>query len=363
MKLFHRILNAAVQGDASDVHLKVGTPVKVRIHGVLTPIESPVPTSDWLQTVTDQLVPQHSRERFQKEHQVDFSYQAPGIGRFRTNVFQQRGELSVAMRFVKTRPPTLDGLDFPPILKEIAESKRGIVLIAGAAGSGKSTTMAAMLQHINTTQQKNIVTLEDPIEYIFEDDQSDVKQREIGLDTPSFAEGLKAVVRQDPDVILIGEMRDATSFSAALGAADTGHLVFSTLHVNTAAQFVGRVLDFFKVEEREQVRRQVASNLRAVICQRMVRKLDGGIGVAQEILMNTVTVRRMIEQNRLESLPAAIETGRDDGMQNFNQALHDLVKARKISEEEAMAKASNPQALEMNLQGIFLTQGSRILSP
>lgn len=265
------------------------------------------------------------------------------------------------MRFVKNQAPRLEQLGLPPILKDIALSERGIVLIAGTTGSGKSTTMAAMIEHINEMQAKNIITLEDPIEFMFEDNQCDIKQREVGVDVPTFADGLRGVLRQDPDIILIGEMRDSVSFSAALSAADTGHLVFSTLHVTNAAQGVGRVLDFFKPDEREHVRLQLAGTLRAIICQRMVRKVDGGVTPALEIMLNTVTVRKMIEQDRLESLAAAIETGNDDGMQNFNQALLKLVKDKMITEEEALAKASNAAALEMNLKGIFLSQSTRIL--
>ncbi len=361
LESFYRILNAVVKADGSDVHLKPNAPVRARIHGALTALDCPWTTSRWLKDVIQWIVPVQIRERFEQSGQVDFAYFAPDIGRFRTNVYRQRGEQAIAMRYVKNQAPTLDQLGLPPILKDIALSERGIVLIAGTTGSGKSTTMAAMIEHINGMQAKNIITLEDPIEFMFEDNQSDIKQREVGVDVPSFAEGLRGVLRQDPDIILIGEMRDAVSFSAALSAADTGHLVFSTLHVTNAAQGVGRVLDFFKPDEREHVRQQLASTLRAIICQRMVRKCDGGVTPALEILLNTVTVRKMIEQNRLESLPAAIETGNDDGMQNFNQALLKLVKAKLVTEEEALAKASNPAALEMNLKGIFLSQSTRIL--
>lgn len=361
LKSFYRILDAVVKADGSDVHLKPEAPVRARIHGVLTALDFPWTTSLWLKNVIQRIIPVQSRERYEQSGQIDFSYYAPDIGRFRTNVYHQRGEMAIAMRFVKSQAPTLEKLGLSPILKDIALSERGIVLLAGTTGSGKSTTMAAMIEYINEMQAKNIITLEDPIEFMFEDNQCDIKQREVGVDVPSFAEGLRGVLRQDPDIILIGEMRDAVSFSAALSAADTGHLVFSTLHVTNAAQGVGRVLDFFKPDEREHVRLQLANTLRAIICQRMVRKINGGITPALEILLNTVTVRKMIEQNRLENLPAAIETGNDDGMQNFNQALLKLVKAKSVSEEEALAKASNPAALEMNLKGIFLSQSTRIL--
>ena len=361
MELFHKILKTAVAGEASDIHLKIGTPVVLRLHRELLTMECPCPTERWMNDVVEHVVPAHLKSRLEHDREIDFSYFVPSIGRFRTDLFQQRGHWCLAMRYVKTIVPKFEELGLLEQLRQIAESPRGIVLLAGTTGSGKSTTMAAMIEHINANQAKNIVTLEDPIEFMFEDNQCDIKQREVGVDVPSFAEGLRGVLRQDPDIILIGEMRDATSFAAALSAADTGRLVFSTLHVTNAAQGVGRVLDFFKAEEREHVRMQLAATLRAIICQRMVRKRDGGITPALEILLNTVTVRKMIEQNRLETLPAAIETGTDDEMQNFNHALLKLVKAKLVTEEEALAKASNPQALEMNFRGIFLTQGSRIL--
>jgi twitching motility protein PilT len=361
MELFNRILSAAVEGGASDVHLKIGTPVVFRINRKLVEIECPTPTEEWLNSVVDQIVPRHARTKLEQEHEVDFSYYLPNIGRFRTNVFQQRGQFCLAMRYVKTQVPNFDELGLLPTIKKIAESPRGIVLVAGSTGSGKSTTLAAMIEHINATHRKHIITMEDPIEYVFEDNQSIIEQREVGLDTLSFSHALKHVLRQDPDIIMIGEMRDATSFAAAISAADTGHLVLSTLHTTNAAQSVGRILDFFKADEREQVRRQIAGTLQAVICQRMVLSLQGGMVPALEILINSGTVRKLIEENRLDKLPAAIETGTDDGMQNFNQALFTLVQQGKVSQEEALAKATNAQALEMNFQGIFLSEGKRIL--
>jgi len=361
MEIFNRILKAAVDGGASDIHLKIETPVIFRINRQLISVECPYPTNEWMENVVQTIVPKHGRHRLETEREVDFSYFLPGVGRFRTNVFQQRGTWCLAMRFVKTQVPTFEELGLLPSVKTIAESPRGIVLVAGSTGSGKSTTLAAMIEHINAHGRKHIVTLEDPIEYVFEDNQSVIEQREVGLDTLSFQHALKHVLRQDPDVIMVGEMRDATSFQAAMSAADTGHLVLSTLHTTNASLSVTRILDFFKAEEREQVRRQLAGTLQAVICQRMVPTLAGGMTPAQEILINTPTVRKLIEENRLDKLPAAIETATDDGMINFNQALFELVKQGKISEKDALAKATNAQALEMNFQGIFLSEGKRIL--
>jgi twitching motility protein PilT len=361
MELFHRILKLAVDGGASDVHVKVGTPVVFRINRQLIAIECPIPTEEWINLVVKNITPHHLQKRLEEEREVDFSYLEPGTGRFRTNLFQQRGQFCLAMRFVKTNVPSFQELGLPETIKRIAESPRGIVLLAGSTGCGKSTTLAAMVEHINANFKKHLITMEDPIEYVFEDNQCVVEQREVGLDTLSFEHALRNVLRQDPDVIMIGEMRDSTSFTAAMSAADTGHLVLSTLHTTNASQSIGRILDFFKADEREQIRRQLAGTLQAVVCQRMVNTIAGSLTPAVEILINTGTVKKLLEENRLDKLPAAIETGTDDGMQNFNQALFQLVKEGKVSEKEALAKATNAQALEMNFKGIFLDEGRRIL--
>jgi twitching motility protein PilT len=362
MDTFYQILKNAIESGASDVHLKIATPVVYRINRELMAIDGPHPTEEWINTVVEQVLPKHLKQRLEEDREVDFSYFVPGIGRFRTNLFQQRGQWCLAMRHVKTLVPSFEELGLLEQVKTIAESPRGIVLVSGSTGCGKSTTLAAMVEHINSNFKKHLITLEDPIEYVFEDNQSVIEQREIGLDTLSFHHALRHVLRQDPDIIMVGEMRDDISFTAAMSAADTGHLVLSTLHTTNASQSVTRILDFFHAEEREQIRRQIAGTLRAVICQRMVATNDGPVTPALEILINTPIVRKLIEENRLDKLPNAIESGTDDGMITFNQSLFNLVKAGKVSEKEAMAKASNPQALEMNFRGIFLDEGRRILS-
>src|SRR5580692_5374256 len=330
MEIFRRILSTAVQGGASDIHLKIGTPIVFRINRKLVAVEGPMPTEEWMNLVVENIVPRHSKKQLEQEHECDFSYFLPEVGRFRTNCFYQRGTPCLAMRFVKTQVPSFEELGLLPVLRQIAESPRGIVLLAGSTGCGKSTTLAAMVEHINANSRKHIITLEDPIEFVFEDNQSVVEQREIGLDTKTFGDGLKYVLRQDPDVIMIGEMRDGISFTAAMSAADTGHLVLSTLHTTNASQSVGRILDFFKPDERDQIRRQLSATLQAVICQRMVPTIAGGMTPAQEILINSGTVRKLIEENRLEKLGAAIETGGEEGMLNFNQSLFQLVKEGKV---------------------------------
>jgi twitching motility protein PilT len=361
MELFHRILKTAVDGGASDIHVKIGTPVVFRINRQLVAIECPFPTKEWMDKIVQAITPVHLKPKLDEDREIDFSYFEQGIGRFRTNLFQQRGQWCLAMRYVKTQVPGFEELGLLPQIKKLAESPRGILLVAGSTGSGKSTTLAAMMEHINANFKKHVITLEDPIEFVFEDNQSVIEQREVGLDTLSFHHALKNVLRQDPDIIMIGEMRDSVSFTASMSAADTGHLVLSTLHTTNAALSVTRILDFFRADEREQVRRQIAGCLQGVVCQRMVTSVTGSMTPALEIMINTPTVRKLIEENRLDKLGAAIETGMDDGMLSFNQSLFQLVKDGKVTQKEAMAKASNPQALEMNFKGIFLDEGKRIL--
>ncbi len=357
MELFAKILKTAVGGGASDIHVKIGAPVIFRINRELISIECPLPTEQWMNNIVEKVCPIHLKKKLEEEREVDFSYYIPDVGRFRTNLFQQRGQWALAMRYVRTQVASFEDLGLLEQIKKIAEAPRGIVLVAGSTGCGKSTTLAAMIEHINANFKKHVITLEDPIEFVFEDNQSVIEQREVGLDTVSFHQALKNVLRQDPDIIMIGEMRDDISFAAAMSAADTGHLVLSTLHTTTAAQSITRILDFFKSEEREQIRRQLAGALRAVICQRMVPSVDGKMVPALEIMINSPLIRKMLEENRLDKLTAAIETGGDDGMITFNQSLFNLVKSGRVTEKDALSKASNPQALEMNFKGIFLSEG------
>src|SRR6267143_1580386 len=302
MEMFTRILKTAVEGGASDVHLKIGTPVIFRINRQLVAIECPLPTEDWINKIVQSIIPAHWKNRIDEEREADFSYFIPGIGRFRTNLFQQRGQWCLAMRYVKTHVPSFEELGLLQQVRRIAESPRGIVLVAGSTGCGKSTTLAAMIEHINANFKKHIITMEDPIEYVFEDNQCVVEQREVGLDTLSFHHALKHVLRQDPDIIMIGEMRDALSFTAAMSAADTGHLVLSTLHTTNAAQSVNRILDFFKTDERDQIRRQLVGAVQAVVCQRMVNTVAGSVTPALEILISNSTVKKLIEENHLDKL-------------------------------------------------------------
>ena len=248
MELFHKILKTSVGGGASDIHIKIGAQVIFRINRELISIECPLPTEQWMNNVVEKITPIHLKKRLEEDREVDFSYYVPEVGRFRTNLFQQRGQWALAMRHVRNQVASFEELGLLEQVRTIAESPRGIVLVAGSTGSGKSTTLAAMIEHINANFKKHIITLEDPIEFVFEDNQSVIEQREVGLDTTSFHGALKHVLRQDPDIIMLGEMRDDVSFAAAMSAADTGHLVLSTLHTTTAAQSITRILDFFKAE-------------------------------------------------------------------------------------------------------------------
>lgn len=363
MDLLQSLLQTAVQQGASDIHLKAGAVPTLRIARRLCVANMPALTEEQMSEWVRYLLPSALNDRFAQGHEADFPYTAEGIGRFRTNIFRQRGKLCIAMRYVKAAIPSFDELHLPgDALRKIASASGGIALVAGAVGSGKSTTLAAIIESINQTARKHIITLEDPIEYLFEDRQSLIVQREIGLDTASFDTALRHIIRQDPDVIVIGEMRDAASFMAGLHAADTGHLVLTTVHANSAAQAVSRILDFFPSDEREPVRRQLGVTLNAIFCQRLVPARAGGVVPAVEILRNNATVRNLFETNQLDKLHAAVENGSDDGMQTFNQSLYQLVKSGVITEQEALAKSTTPQQLTMNLRGIFLDESRRIMA-
>lgn len=362
MQVFARILQGAVSAGASDVHLKVNSQVVFRISGELVPVEAPVPTAEWFAAILAKIIPEHLRAQFERDREIDFAYDHPNVGRFRVNVFQQRTTYTMALRAVKAQVRSFEDLHLPPVVRNIAEAPHGIVLITGATGSGKSTTLAAMIEHINLHSRKHIITLEDPIEYIFEDKQSVIEQREVGIDTASFQSGLKNVLRQDPDVIVIGEMRDSSSVTAAISAANIGHLVIATLHTMDAAKSVQRILEFFPGADREPARQQLATTLYAVVCQRLVRTPTAAVLPAAEVLLNTAAVSKLIHTGNLEKLSAAIELGTGDGMQTFDQVLYDMVKNGAITQEEALANSPSPEALKMRFQGVILSESRRILN-
>jgi twitching motility protein PilT len=360
METFRSILRGAVEAGASDIHLKAGSPVMFRINRDLRPVEVPPPTEEWMQQTLREIVPPHLREQCERERVVDFALALQGVGRFRVNAFQQRGSFVLALRHVRTVIRDFEELHLPPIVRTLAETPRGIVIMAGAPGSGKSTTLAAMLQHLNRTARRHIITLEDPIEYFFEDEQSVIEQREIGLDTENFHTGLRNVLRQDPDVLAIGEMRDRSSAQAAVAAANVGTLVLVTLHTHDTVRAIQRIVEFFPADERDHARRQLASTLRGVICQRLVRGV-GGILPAVEVLINTSGVAKIIEADRLDQLPGAIELGEGDGMQSFDRSLSELLDRGLVTREEALAHAPNPDAFKMRLQGVVRSENKRIL--
>ncbi len=362
MSVIHELLMKAVELDASDVHLKANQVPFFRIHGILQESGFGKLSDENLIHIVDDIVPQHISESFKRTHEADFSHYEEGAGRFRVDVYMSQNIPTVAMRYVKTAIPTFEQLRLPLHLKNMAQIERGIILLAGTTGSGKSTTLAALLGEINRISRRRIITIEDPIEYMFLDDQSVITQREVGLDTLSFSNALKHLMRQDPDVILIGEMRDDTTIRTALLAAETGHLVLSTLHAGTADLAIPRMLDVFPAEEQDQIRLGLAANMRAIICQRLMTDSQGGAIPAVEIMINTSTVRKLLEKNMISTLSAAIETGAGDGMQTFNQSVYQLIKNGTITEKEGMRFATNPESLKMNLQGIFLDEGKRILA-
>jgi len=361
MSIIHELLKHAVDAQASDVHIKSKQEPFYRINGKLTESGFEVLTSEYMQSILDDIIPEYQKESFKREHETDFSLAEEGVGRFRVNVFMAGGEPTIAMRHVKDKIPTFEELRVPPSLEKLAKAERGIILLSGTTGSGKSTTLAAILGEINRTLRRRIITIEDPIEYIFKDDQSIITQREVGLDTLNFESSLKHLMRQDPDIILIGEMRDTVSIRTAFLAAETGHLVLSTLHASTADLAVPRIMDVFPAKEHDNIRMALAANLHAVVCQRLIPAVNGGVVPAVEIMINTSTVRKLLERNQLETLSAAISTGKEDGMQSFNNAIYDLIKQGLITEAEAMRRATNPESLRMMLQGIFLNEDSRIL--
>ena len=356
------ILKAMVSQSASDAHFKVNRSPVFRIKKELISSGFPILSNKEIEKIAYFMMRERHRAEFEKRNEIDFSYQLPDIGRFRVNVFRQRGDIGIVMRIVKNRIPSFEDLNLPPIFQKIALYERGIVLITGASSMGKSTTLGAMIDYVNQNKKCHIMTIEDPIEYLHEDKQSIVNQREVGLDTESFHQALRYVIRQDPDIILIGEMRDAETFQTALAASETGHLVFSTLHASDTSQVVDRILDFFPVAQHDTVRMQLSFNLRAVTCQRLIPRADGtGVVPAIEVMLMNPSLMKIIRENKIDRLQATLQAFSNQGMMTFNQSLVNLVKANLISLEDGLANSTNPEALKMNLKGIYLDEDRRIL--
>ncbi len=346
-------LRELVSREGSDLHLKVGSRPLFRVHGHLAPEpDGPVLTAQDTEDALKALLSDDAKlDEFDHEHEVDFSYEIPDVARYRINAFQQRGVVSMACRAIPHRISTIDELSLPPVVRELAEEERGIVLLTGTTGSGKSTTLAAMIDHMNETMSKHIVTIEDPIEFVHSDKRSVINQREVGMDTASFKRALRRVLRQDPDVILVGEMRDEETVQTALSAAETGHLVLSTIHTVDATESINRLLDFFPPHQHQQARSMIAGTIKGVISQRLVPGADGGRVAVCEILRMTGRVRDMImDSTQTGKLVEVITSGSYYGMQTFDQALFGHVKAGRVTFEDAMKVASSPHDFKLLMQ-------------
>ena len=355
----NELLKKAVAQNASDVHIKVGSPPIVRVTGELIPVsdEERLSQQDAMKIAFSVMSP-GQRDIFKQKNEIDLAYSVPGLGRFRCNVFIQRGTIGLVFRVISMRIPSVEELNLPEVIKKIAMEERGLVLVTGTTGSGKSTTLATMIDYINMNRTCNIVTIEDPIEYLHRDKKSIVNQREIGSDTESFGKALRSALRQDPDVILVGEMRDFETIQTALIAAETGHLVFSTLHTIDATETVNRVIAVFPPYQHKQVRMQLSSVMKGIISMRLMPKADGkGRVPAVEVMIATATIKDCIlDQDKTKLIPDVIAQSKIHyGMQTFDQSLFDLFKSGLITYEEALRRASSPDDFVLRVKGVRST--------
>ena len=353
------LLKAAVDNGASDLHLKVGSFPVMRVRGTLMPVgeEKRLDHEDVV-AMSAAVMSTSQRQRFKETQEVDLAYSVPGLGRFRCNVFQQRGTIGLVLRVIPMQIRTIDELGLPVVLKQIAAEERGLVLVTGTTGSGKSTTLAALIDYINRTRAAHVMTVEDPIEFLHRDQLSLVNQREVSVDTRSFAQALRSALRQDPDVILVGEMRDFETIETALLAAETGHLVFSTLHTFDATETVNRIIAVFPPHQQKQVRMQLASVLKAVVSQRLMPKIDGkGRAPAVEVMIATAFIRDcIVDKEKTHLIPGAIAAGTSQyGMQTFDQSIFGLFQQGLVAYEEALRWASNVDEFKLKVQGISTT--------
>ncbi len=342
------------KANASDLHLKADKPPFVRIDSTLRATKADPLTSNQILEMVEEVMTAEQREYFHEHGSIDLAYELPGSDRFRINVFRQRGRVSVAARRVTRDIPDFESLNLPPVMAKIAEEHQGLVLLAGPTGSGKSTTIASMMEYINQRRPCHIVTVEDPIEYLYTDKKALVNQREIGIDVEDFDAALKYLMREDPDVVLVGEMRDHETFQAALQASETGHLVFGTIHASSAHQTIGRILDLFPPDARGRVRQSLAFNLKAVICQRLLPSIKEGVGrvPAVEIMVSNPTMRQLITDERDAELADLIAASENAGMQNFTTSLLKLIDAELIEPKVAYEVAPNVDELKMRMKGI-----------
>ena len=338
-----------VESDASDLHLRVGEPPIMRIHGSLKRIPDMAPLTDSdMYDLVFVMMNEERRVRFEQNMELDMSYAVPGLARFRVNIFRQQGHVGAVMRVIPFKIKTIDELGIPPVAKDLCMLPRGLILVTGPTGSGKSTTLAAMVDHINERKPRHIITVEDPIEYLHFDKVATINQREIGVDTHSFAGALKHIMRQNPDIILVGEMRDLETIHLAITAAETGHLVFATLHTTDAPQTVDRIIDVFEPEQQQQIRTQLAVTLRAVVSQTLLPRADGtGRCAAFEIMVATPAISTLIREGKTYQMYTDIQTGSQYGMQTLDSHLLKLAVQGVVSFEDAQAKSSNPHEFEV----------------
>jgi twitching motility protein PilT len=358
----NEILAIAIKAKSSDIHIKAGLPPIVRIDGKLRPIpNAPRLAPDAVRDMAFALMNERQKKQFEENNEVDLSYGVPGLGRFRINAYSQRGTVALVMRAISMVIPTLDSLNLPPILKKLATEERGLILVTGTTGSGKSTTLAAMIDYVNENRTCNVITIEDPVEYLHRDKKSIISQREVGFDTPSFGVALKGALRQDPDVILVGEMRDLETIETAMSAAETGHLVMSTLHTLDAAETVNRIISVFPPYHQRQVRTQLSGIIKGVISQRLVPKADGkGRVPAVEVMIGTARIRECIDdKEKTKQIPEAIAQGFVSySMQSFDQSLMQLYTKKLITYEEALRQSTNPDDFALKVSGISSTSDS-----
>ena len=345
------LLKLVVDKGATDLHLKVPSPPVLRIDGMLILQEDlpPLTVKD-IEFVFEQVTIQEQRDAFVRERELDFAYSVPGLARFRVSALRQRGTVSLAFRLVSIKVPSIDELGLPQICKELMLKPNGLILVTGPSGSGKSTTLAAMINYLNENKMRNVITIEDPIEYLFRDRKCIIHQRELGTDTRSFSTALIHALRHDPDVIVIGEMRDLSTITAAITAAETGHLVLGTLHTIDAAQSVDRLIDVFPATQQRQIRLQLSQVLEAVLSQRLLSRIGGGRIAAVEIMIVNSVIRTLVREEKLFEITPCIEMSTGVGMQTMEQAVTDLIKRNMVSQEEAMMQISGPIGLQQLLQ-------------
>ena len=340
------ILKTALAKGASDIHLKVGNPPIFRIDGSLRALkDAPRLSPEMIKEIGYSVMADRHKERFQQDNEIDLSYAVSGMGRFRVNVFRQRGSITIVFRVIPFKIPFIDELLLPPIIEKIALKNRGLVLVTGTTGSGKSTTLAAMINHINTHRNNHVITIEDPIEFLHRDKKSIINQREVGEDTGAFATALRSSLRQDPDVVLVGEMRDLETIEAALNISETGHLAFATLHTNSAPETINRIIDVFPTNQQEQIRVTLSFTLQAVVAQQLIPKVGGGRVVALEILVCTPAIRAIIRDDKIHQIYSMIQSGQKYGMRTMNMSLAELYRTGKISLNDCMGRSTNPQEL------------------